>query len=292
MLVTMNEILQKAKKDAYGVIACTIFDEGNMRVAIEAAEEKHSPLIMNFNLSTRFLQNDTDAKLYIDIARRRASMAKVPVAINADHCRNFESIMKAINLGFTSVMIDASTMPFEDNILTTSRVVEVAHSCGLSVEAELGCVGIANSNDPEVMKSMGNKPIDNIYTDPAKVKEFVERTNVDCLAISIGNAHGPYAKGITPHIEFELLNQIVHATDVPLVLHGGSGTGDENLSKACKMGICKINVATDLMIAQINRFEETSTGSFSRFRFEEALDAYKREVERYMDVFGSTNRVN
>ena len=292
MLVTMNEILKKARKDGYGVIANTIFDEGNMRVAIEAAEEKYSPLIMNFNLSTKFLQNDIDAKLYIDVARRRASIAKVPVAINADHCRNFETIMKAISLGFTSVMIDASTKSFEDNILTTSHVVEVAHSCGLSVEAELGCVGVANGDDPEIMKSMGNKPVDNVYTDPDKVKEFVERTNVDCLAISIGNAHGPYAKGITPHIEFELLEQIAHVTDIPLALHGGSGTGDENLSKACKMGICKINVATDLMTAQVNRFEETATGSFSRFRFEEALDAYKQEVERYMDVFGSTNRID
>ena len=290
MLVTMNEILRKARKEGYGVIAATMFDEGNIRVAIEAAEEKNSPIILNFNLSTRFLQKQSDAEIYLAIARERARQACVPVAINADHCRDFNTVMKAIHLGFTSVMIDASTSPFEENVERTSEVVKVAHACGLSVEAELGCVGVGNADDPEVMRSMGDKPKENVYTDASKAKEFVDKTGVDALAVSIGNAHGPYAKGITPHIEFELLQDIADSTDIPLVLHGGSGTGDENLSKACQMGISKINVATDLMIAQVKRFEETATGSFSRFRFEEALDAYKNEIKRYIDVFGSENK--
>ena len=290
MLVTMKEILDKARAEAYGVIAATMFDEGNIRVAIEAAEEKNSPIILNFNLSTDFVKNDKNAKIYLDVARLRASQANVPVAINADHCRNFETAMRAIHLGFTSVMIDSSTFPFEENVARTLEVVKAAHAVHMSVEAELGCVGVGNADDPEVMRSMGDKPTANVYTDPTQAKEFVERTGVDALAISIGNAHGPYAKGITPHIEFELLEKIAKETSVPLVLHGGSGTGDENLSKACKLGISKINVATDLMIAQVKRFEETATGSFSRFRFEEALEAYKNEIKRYIDVFGSENK--
>ena len=289
MLVSMNEILRKARKEGYGVIASTIFDVHNFRAAIEAAEEMNSPIILNVNLTTSFLKNTVDAELYTQVARVRSMNSKVPVAINCDHGRSFEMCMNAIHWGFTSVMIDASTKPFEENVAITRKVCEAAHACGCSVEAELGCVGIANPTDSSLMKSFEGKAVENIYTDPQLVKEFVERTGVDCLAISIGNAHGPYAKGIVPHIEFELLDEIAHVTDIPLVLHGGSGTGDENLAKACSMGISKINVASDLMAAAITRFMDSESG-FSRFRFEEALDAYKETIKHYMTVFGSVDK--
>lgn len=287
MLVNMNEMLNKAQKEQYGVVAATMFDEDNIRVAIEAAEEEQSPIILNFNLGTKYLLKDIDAKLCIDLARKRASLSNVPIAINADHCRDFKTAMKAVHLGFTSVMFDGSVLPLETNIKKTNEIAKIVHACGMSIEAELGCVGIGSANDLEVLKSMGNKPLESRYTDPCEAEHFVSTTGIDCLAVSIGNAHGPYAKEIIPHIEFELLDDIAKKVSVPLVLHGGSGTGEENLSKACRHGIAKVNLATDLMIAQVKRFEETSTNSFSRFRFEEALEAYKQEIKKYIHIFGS-----
>lgn len=290
MLVTMRGMLIKAQEEGYGVIAATMFDEGSMRMAVEAAEEKRSPLIMNINLTTKYLEKDFDSELYLRIARERAKAASVPIAINCDHARSYETIMKAIHLGFSSVMIDASSKPFEENAAIVKKVAEAAHACGLSVEAELGCVGIGNADDPDTMKSMGDKAVENVYTDPDVAREFVKETDVDCLAVSIGNAHGPYAKGIVPHIERKLLLELGKAAEIPLVLHGGSGTGDEQISWACKHGICKINIASDLMLAQIAAFEASAMPGFSRFRFEAALDAYKKEAMRYMDVMGCTGK--
>lgn len=291
MLVTVNEILRDAKENHYGVIAATMFDETNVRVAIAAAVEKHSPIILNVNLSTDFVKDDEDCMVTLQMMRQRAACALVPVAINADHCRTMETVMKAIHSGFTSVMIDASTLEFEDNIAITKKVVEMAHTCGMSVEAELGCVGVGNPTDKDTMKSMGDKVVRNIYTVPEEAKLFVNETNVDALAVSIGNAHGPFAKNITPHIEFELLQELSGQTNIPLALHGGSGTGDENLTKACEMGISKINVASDLMLEQIKGFEESKTTGFSRFRFEKALEAYKNEIMRYIDISKSAGRI-
>lgn len=291
MLVTMKEILADARKNHYGVIAATMFDETNARVAIEASEKKRSPIILNINLSTSYVKKNEDAMITLQMMRMRAKEASVPVAINCDHARDIETVMKAIHCGFTSVMIDASTKDLETNIQISRGVVEIAHACGMAVEAELGHVGIANVSDPDTLKSMEGKNTDNIYTDPKEAKRFVEETGVDCLAVSIGNAHGPYAKNIVPHIEFELLDALVEETGIPLVLHGGSGTGDENLKKACKKGICKINVASDLMLEQIRGFEESKTAGFSRFRFEEALTYYQNTIMRYMDVFMSTGRI-
>ena len=288
MLVTMDKILVKARKEGYGVIAPSTFSLELIGCAIEAAERKKSPLILNINLKYDALQTEQDVELFLFTARERALRADVPVAINLDHGADYKTVMRAINHGFTSVMIDASAKPFEENIAAVQEVVHAAHSIGIPVEAELGCVGMA---DPTFQ--IETKYTQSATTDPSLVAEYVERTGVDFLAVSIGNAHGPYAKNIVPHIDFELLKQIADITPIPLVLHGGSGTGDENLTKACQMGICKINVGTDLMKIATDKaiagYEENANKGRLCF-LTNYVDGYREGIEYYMDVFGSTGK--
>ena len=288
MLVTMDKILVKARKEGYGVIAPSTFSLELIGCAIEAAERKKSPLILNINLKYDALQTEQDVELFLFTARERALRANVPVAINLDHGADYKTVMRAISHGFTSVMIDASAKPFEENIAAVQEVVHAAHSIGIPVEAELGCVGMA---DPTFQ--IETKYTQSATTDPSLVAEYVERTGVDFLAVSIGNAHGPYAKNIVPHIDFELLKQIADITPIPLVLHGGSGTGDENLTKACQMGICKINVGTDLMKIATDKaiagYEDNANKGRLRF-LTNYVDGYREGIEYYMDVFGSTGK--
>lgn len=288
MLVNMSDILLKARKEGYGVIAPSIFSLELIKCAVSAAESKHSPIILNINLKYDFLSEKDDLEYFLFIARERARRADVPVAINLDHGQDFSSVMRAINHGFTSVMIDASAKPYEENIKIVQEVVQAAHSIHIPVEAELGCVGMA---DPSFL--IETKYTESATTDPALVSDFVERTGIDFLAVSIGNAHGPYAKNITPHIEFDLLKQIADSTPTPLVLHGGSGTGDKNLSRACQMGISKINVGTDLMQLAVEKAEaayKTDTNK-GRLKFlTNYVDGYRTGIEYYMDVFGSTGK--
>ncbi|MDO4377809.1 MAG: class II fructose-bisphosphate aldolase [Erysipelotrichia bacterium] len=288
MLVGMKEILVKARKEGYGVIAPTIKSMEEIKVSIDAAEKKNSAVILNFNITYDWVKRDEDLELAAYIARERAIRSTVPVCVNLDHGKDYECVMRAIKYGFGSVMIDASYKTFEENVEITKKVCETAHAAGLSVEAELGCVGMA---DPSF--TILGKYTQTTETDPDVVVEFVKRTNVDFLAISIGNAHGPYAKDIVPHLNFELLQKIAAATPIPLVLHGGSGTGDENMGKACTMGICKINVATDLSkegvkvaLDALNKDEKHGRLDF----IQNYNTGFQNKIEYYMDVFGSTGK--
>ncbi len=288
MLVTMDKILNKARQEGYGVIAPSTFSLELIGCAIEAAEKKRSPLILNINLKYDALQTEENREIFLYVARERAMRASVPVSINLDHGADYPTVVRAIHHGFTSVMLDASAKPFEENIAAVKEVVHTAHSIGIPVEAELGCVGMA---DPTFL--IETKYTGSSKTDPALVAEYVERTGVDFLAVSIGNAHGPYAKNIVPHIDFDLLEQIAKITPIPLVLHGGSGTGDENLTKACQMGISKINVGTDLMKIATDQaiagYEENANKGRLRF-LTNYVDGYRDGIEYYMDVFGSTHK--
>ena len=288
MLVSMKDMLVKARKEGYGVIAVSCFSLELIKYSILAAEEKNSPIILNINLRYDFVHEDQDVELFMFNAKERARRASVPVAINLDHGQDYKTIMRAISYGFPSVMIDASSKPYDENVAITKQVVETAHTVGVPVEAELGCVGMADATF-----KIENKYTESATTDPSLVADFVKKTGVDFLAVSIGNAHGPYAKNIVPHIEFDLLEEIAKATDIPLVLHGGSGTGDENLSKACQMGICKINVGTDLMELAVQRAhgEYEQNRNMGRLRYlANYVDGYKDGIKYYMDVFGSTNK--
>lgn len=273
MLVTMKELLDEAKKGKYAVCAPSNKDEITLRASIDAAEEMRSPVIINLNYKAH-----PDIKFFSRMCRDLALEASVPVALNQDHGACYDHAMRAIQAGFTSVMADRSTLSYEENIEKVSEIVKVAHACGVTVEAELGHVGYSDKDDEN----------ERALTVPSEAKEYVERTGVDCLAVSIGTVHGFY-KG-TPHIDFDLLHELVEAVDVPLVLHGGSGTGEENLARACREGICKVNIGTDVMQAGrdavLNSKVHAPHDTIPFF-----YEAYKNELKRYMKLFGSAGQV-
>lgn len=238
MLVSMIELMKKAREGHYCVPAAAVENEHTVRACIKAAEEMNSPIIL---ISLFKVNPDivTFGRLVTDIAMR----SKVPVAMCQDHGGNFQEAIWAIRAGFTDIMVDRSSLPYEENVRQVKQLVEIAHAVNVGVEAELGHVGIADNYDPDAG-----------LTDPAEAVRFVEQTGVDALAVAIGSAHGTY-KG-TPKLRFELLQQLRKAVPVPLVLHGGSGTGDENLRKACEYGICKLNISNDLKKAAIQNLNQ------------------------------------
>ena len=274
MLVSMKEILEHARDGKYAVIAPSMQSEGNMKAAIRAAEKLNSPIILNH----RYDRFDDDFEFYADIAKQRAYRAKVPVAINQDHGSTFEQAVRAINAGYTGIMVDRSNLPYEENVKQVAELVKIAHACGVSVESELGSMMFDKGQDPR--EGM---------TNPEEIADFIARTDIDALAVCIGNKHGVY-KG-TPHIDFDVLAECKKAADdVPLVLHGGSGTGDENLSKAAKMGICKVNVGTALRHRARVRFLEKSDNKYHLDWWKILDDGYQELIEYNIKVFGSDGK--
>ncbi|NLZ75567.1 MAG: class II fructose-bisphosphate aldolase [Erysipelotrichia bacterium] len=246
MLVTSKEMLERAKAGGYALVAPDYYDNNSCRAFVQVAEELNQPLVLSFAAETH------DSMLSLEeaalIGRYYAETSKVDIALHLDHGTKFDTIKKAIAYGFTSVMIDASSCDFEENVRRTKEVVEYAHARGVVVEAEIGHVGSG--------ETYSTSQDDSIYTEVEDAKRFVELTGVDSLAISIGTAHGHY-KG-TPVINFERLHEIRDALDIPLVLHGGSSSGDENLRRCATEGISKINVFTDFVVAA---FEAAKNGN-------------------------------
>lgn len=234
MFVTSKDIITKAQQGGYAVPA---FNAENMEMAqaiVTAAEEAHSPVLIQTTAPTvkYFVPTMTHA-----IVRELAERASVPVALHLDHCSSFDDVMVAIKAGYTSVMFDGSKLPFEENLRITHQVVETARPMGITVEAELGCVGGKEDN----------VSADAIYTDVDEAREFVERTDVDLLAVAIGTAHGFY-KG-EPKLDFERIAAIRDAVSAPLVLHGGSGVPEASVKRAISLGMAKVNFATELRAA-------------------------------------------
>jgi fructose-bisphosphate aldolase class II len=273
-LVTMKKLLTEAAAQARGVGA---FSVGNMEMvkgAIEAAEESGTPIILQIaegRLKT------SPMTLMGPMMLQAAREAGVDVAVHLDHGLTMEMVQKTLDYGFTSVMFDSSLYPFEENIERTKRVVELAASYGATVEAELGLVG--KSED-------GTEDHGILFTNPDDAERFCKETGVDCLAVAIGNAHGNYP--VAPQLAFDVLEQINRQTDVPLVLHGGSGITDADFRKAISMGIVKINIATasfNHLVAQAKRyFENDSAPNF--FALSEAMKTGVYEnVRHHIDVF-------
>lgn len=285
MLVSMKEMLIKARKEGYAVIAPSTESEACMAAMVETAVECRSPLIINIRFDAF---PEKDLPFYVDIARRRAQMADVPIAINLDHGSTYEQAIKAIHYGFTSVMVDYSRFPFDEHVSMIKEIIQVAHNCGVSVEAEFGQVGLGDINDTLRNNGQGHCAVETILTDPQQAAKFVELTGTDCLAVSIGNKHGAYVG--EPYIDFERLEAIAAATDIPLVLHGGSGTGDENLARACRMGISKVNVGTELRTnaADFVRNAEVKVANFKGFKL--MKEGYKEPIARHMKLYGSIGK--
>ena len=275
MYISMIELMKKAREGHYCVPAIAVENEHSVRAAIQAAEEKKSPLIM-----IALYKVNPDIHYFGRIVEDLAIRAKVPVAMCQDHGGTYAEAMWAIRAGFTDVMVDRSTLPFEENIAQVSEIVRVAHAVGVGVEAELGHVGMANQYETD---GTGG------FTVPEEAIEFVERTGVDALAVAIGTAHGVYS-GV-PKLQFDLLAELREKVPVPLVLHGGSGTGDENLKKACQMGICKLNISNDLKrgaIANLNEKCKDGMGAYAMYPL--LYEGYKNVAAHYMTLCGSEGK--
>lgn len=237
MLVNMNEVLYPAKKAHYGV---GLFNAVNLELArgiIEAAEETKSPVIFG---TAEILFPFGPIEIIAPFLKDMAEKASVPVVLHLDHGLNKETCLKALELGFTSIMFDCSKETYENNVSMVAEVAAIAHEYGATIEGELGHVGNNEGTDVQDDPSA-------FYTDPDQAKDFVDRTKVDALAIAVGTAHGAYK--FPPKLDFGRIEKIASMIDVPLVLHGGSGLTDEDFRHAIRSGISKVNIFTDLNMA-------------------------------------------
>lgn len=248
MLMNMKDILAVANTNYFAVPAFNTSSSMILTGIIEAAEEKQSPVIIAIHPDELSFVHTSFVKSVIEEAHK----ATVPVCIHLDHGATFEQVMTAIQCGFTSVMIDASTNTFEENIAICKKVVEAAHAVNVSVEGELGTIG---TTGPEA--EAGTEVI--IYVDPASVVTFVEATGVDALAIAIGTSHGIYPKDKKPELRLDLLKEIKSKVTTPLVLHGGSANTDSEIAESVRLGINKINISSDIKDAFYRKCREVLT---------------------------------
>lgn len=237
MLVSSNDMLQKAWKEGYAIPSPDFVDSNSIRAYAQVSHEFHAPLILSFAEVHLEQLSIEEAAL---LGKYYAEKTDAPVALHLDHGTRLETVEESIRCGFTSVMIDASSKDLEENIRLTKEVCQLAHAHGVTVEAEIGHVGTEEDNNPHAVS-------ESVYTEVDSAKRLVDETGVDSLAVSIGTVHGTY-KG-EPHISFERLSELNAALQIPLVLHGGSGSGDENLAKCAQGGIAKVNLYTDFILA-------------------------------------------
>ena len=278
MYVTMAEIAKRAMEGGYGVTAPNVYDEFSVTAAISAAEELNAPVILD--VTPGMAPNGFHHFMKMTIEKARD--AKVPVCTNLDHGGTFEVCIQALREGCSSIMADRSVLPLEENIAQVAELANIAHICGASIEAELGHVGQGVTYAADRDAGM---------TNPAEAKEFVEKTKVDLLAIAMGTAHGVY-KG-TPHLDFDVLAAVRKAIpNTPLVLHGGSGTGDENLARATREGIAKVNIFTDLSLAAVTAIRENgfseNMGVLPVMNI--MMKGYKDKLVHYMKLFNMENK--
>lgn len=279
-LVPMTDILKKAQSEGYAVGGFNINNLEALQAIMEAAEEERSPVIIQLSEGAiRYIGMEYATALVKEAGKK----ATVPVALHLDHGSSFESIVKCIRHGFSSVMIDGSKLPYDENVALVKKVVEAAKSVGLSVEAELGKIG--GTEDDHTVKEA-------VMTNPDEAKDFADKTNVDALAVAIGTAHGVY-KG-KPELDFERLEAIEGKVDIPLVLHGASGVYDEDIQKAISLGICKINVNTAFQQAFSAKNREILVEDKEIYDPRKILgpakDAMKEKVIEKIRLFGSNNK--
>ncbi|MFL2096518.1 class II fructose-bisphosphate aldolase [Marinilactibacillus psychrotolerans] len=272
MLTNSRKILLEAKKRGFAVPATNFIDLDSARTFVNTAEERGLPLMLPFAQSHSSIISLEEAAV---IGKYLAEKATVPIILHLDHGEDTDFIFKAIDLGFTSVMIDASQKSFEENIEVTKKVVEYAHRFDVTVEAELGHVGANDTSESDTLT-------ESVYTEVDDVLEFVDRTKVDSLAISIGTAHGVYVG--TPEIAFDRLQEIDNVVKIPLVLHGGSSTGDENLNKCATHGISKINIFTDFLNGALNEIKENDPKDYVALK-QSANEGMHKVLNHYYDIF-------
>jgi fructose-bisphosphate aldolase class II len=304
MLFTNKDLLLAAKKKAYAIGAFNIQNLESLLAVVEAAVEEKSPIIVAV---TPGAIKYGGLKYLASMVKVAAESSPIPMSLHLDHGEDVETVSKCLEAGFTSVMIDGSHLPFEENIALTKRVVDLAHQKGVSVEGELGRLAGVEEKTVEEREA--------VLTDPAEAEEFVRRTGVDALAVSIGTSHGAYKFKGEPQLDFERLRLISEEVDVPLVLHGASsvpqwiiekankygaelagakGIPEEHIKKAIALGITKINIDTDLRLAFTATLREVLANSPKEFDPRKILgpakEAVKEVVKGKMRLFGSSGK--
>ena len=279
MLVNMNEVLLPAREGRYAV---GLFNAVNLELArgiLAAAQRTGSPVIMG-TAEVLFPYGPLEEVSYYLIPM--AKKAGIPVVIHLDHGLKKETCLKALDLGFTSIMYDCSTDDYDTNVEKVREMAEIAHSRGATIEGELGHVG-DNTDAAEADPSF-------FYTDPDQARDFVEKTGVDALAVAVGTAHGAYK--LPPKLDFDRIRAIKEQAKVPLVLHGGSGLTDEDFRKAIRAGISKINIFTDINVAAVRgaRQHFVSDDKGLTELIPAAVEAVERETAKKMELFGSCGR--
>ena len=281
MLVNMNDILLPAKEGNYGVGFFNAINVEMARAVIETAEELRAPVIVG---TAEILLPTMELELVADYLIPMAKRSSVSICVHYDHGLTFARCMEALRLGFTSVMYDCSTVSYEENVSRVAEMVKICHGMGVTVEAELGHVG-DNTGAGKL-----EHPED-YYTDPDTAVDFVKRTGADALAVAVGNAHGDYT--FPPKLDFERIDTISKKTNIPLVLHGGSGLADDDFRRAVKLGISKVNIFTDIdkagkagVEAGIAAGEKTMMGLIPY-----EISAMKKVVAEKIHLFGSEGKV-
>ncbi|MBQ7038006.1 MAG: class II fructose-bisphosphate aldolase [Clostridia bacterium] len=289
MLVTMKEMLTDAKKNQYAIPAFDVSNYEMMKSVLDACEEERSPALLmglGVDLEGKALE------LMASMVKAASDFYTIPVCFHLDHATDFNFIKKAIDAGFSSVMYDGSVLDFENNAKNTAEVAKYAHARGITVEAELGHVG--NASVGSISETGTDTDPGESLTVPDEVLKFVEMTDVDALAVAIGTSHGVYKK--TPELRIDRLDEITAVCDRPLVLHGGSGTPEDQMKNAIQHGITKINIYSDVVFAlnkglkdKLNTIENPSTWPF--IVFEEARVMMKDVVKTKLRQFGSAGRI-
>ena len=289
MLVTMKEMLADAREKHYAIPAFDISNYDMMKAVLEVCEEQRSPaLLMGLEPDLR----GRDMNLLVSMVKAASDYFNIPVCLHLDHATNFDYIKRACEAGFSSVMYDGSVLDFDKNAENTAQVSGFAHSLGITVEAELGHVG--NGSVGSISEAGTDTDPGESLTVPEEVARFIEITDVDALAVAIGTAHGVYQK--TPTLRIDRLDEITAVCDRPLVLHGGSGTPNDQMQMAIRHGITKINIFSDVVGAmnmglknKLNAIENPSTWPF--IVYEDARARMKDVIREKLLTFGSAGRV-
>jgi fructose-bisphosphate aldolase class II len=284
MLLNMKELLEVAQKNQFAVPAFNIGSGQILTAVVQSAEKMQCPVILAIHPDELSFLGDS----FIESCIAEANATKVPMVIHLDHGGSFEQVMRAIKCGFTSVMIDGSHLPYEDNIAIAKKVVNAAHPIDVSVEAELGTIGTTGTS-----AEGGANEI--IYTDAKLAKDFVEKTGIDTLAVAIGTAHGIYPKGMKPKLKLDLLKEIRNIVRVPLVLHGGSSNADEEIAESVKIGISKINISSDVKAAYYKKVREVLKDNEGWYEpnsiYPPCILAAREVIECKMNLFNAVDKV-
>lgn len=283
MRSSLANILQAADQGGYAVIAPDFTSLSMAKAMITAAEELKAPLILSYSTLFKPIMEVRRYDRFIQIVLDEIIDASIPICLHLDHAESIADIQEAIDVGFCSVMIDASAESWEENVSRTIETVQIAHPRGVSVESELGQIMLGDGYYKE-------DQVDALFTDPEKAREFVELTGIDALAISIGNVHGAY-RG-EPKIDFPRLEQIDKMVDIPLVLHGSSGIGADNISRAIEMGIRKINLYSEMIHSAHANLKQSLEDNFGDpLKLCQArAKGVKETLSEYIMISGSTDQ--